>query len=51
MLTHKELGELESLLQSLNIDLPEEFELEQSGIAILRFCLAKALRGHQLSTN
>lgn len=50
MLTDKELGELEAKLQSLGIDLPEELELEVAGIAVLRFCLAKALRRHQLST-
>ncbi len=48
MLTDKELGELKANLQSLGIDLPEELELEVAGIAILRFCLAKALRKHQI---
>ena len=52
MLTHKELSELESLLQSLNIDLPEGIETEVAAVAVLRFCLSKALREkHQLSTN
>lgn len=50
MLTHKELSELQSLLQSLGIDLPESLELEVAGVAILRFCLSKTLREHQLST-
>ena len=50
MLNDKELSELESLLQSLGIDLPESLELEVAGVAIIRFCLAKALREHQLST-
>ena len=50
MLNDKELSELESLLRSLGIDLPESLELEVAGIAIMRFCLAKALRRHQLST-
>lgn len=49
MLTHKELSELESLLRSLGIDLPQGLEAEEAGIAIMRFCLAKALRKHQLS--
>ena len=48
MLNDKELSELESLLQSLGIDLPESLELEVAGVAIIRFCLAKALRKHQL---
>ena len=51
MLTFEELSELESLLQSLGIDLPESLELEVAGVAIMRFCLAKALREHQLSMN
>ena len=50
MLTDKELGELKANLQSLKIDLPESLEPEVAGIAVLRFCLAKALRKHQLST-
>ena len=48
MLNDKELSELESLLQSLGIDLPKSLELEVAGVAIIRFCLAKALREHQL---
>ena len=50
MLTNKELGELIANLQSLGINLPEGLEPEVCGIAILRFCLAKALRKHQLLT-
>lgn len=50
MLTNKELGELKANLQSLGINLPEGLEPEVCGIAILRFCLAKALRKHQLLT-
>lgn len=50
MLTNNELGELTANLQSLGIELPEGLEPEICGIAILRFCLAKALREHQLST-
>ena len=49
VLTHKELSELESLLRSLGIDLPQGLEAEEAGIAILRFSLAKALRKHQLT--
>ena len=50
MLTDKEISELESLMRSLGIDLPEEIQPEVAGIAVVRFCLAKALREHQLST-
>ena len=50
MLTGKELEELKANLQSLGIDLPEGLELEVAGVAIMRFCLAKTLREHQLST-
>lgn len=49
MLTDEELGELKANLRSLGINLPEELELEVAGIAVLRFCLAKTLREHQLS--
>ncbi len=50
MLTDKELSELRVNLQSLGINLPEGLELGVAGIAVLRFCLAKALRKHQLLT-
>ena len=50
MLTDKEISEFESLMRSLGIDLPEEIQSEIAGIAAVRFCLAKALREHQLST-
>ena len=51
MLTDKEKSKFESILQSLNIDLPEGIETEVAAVAVLRFCLAKALREkHQLST-
>ncbi len=50
MLTDKEISEFESLMRSLGIDLPEEIQPEVAGIAVVRFCLAKALREHQLST-
>ena len=44
MLTEPELRQLEKHLQSLKIDLPQGLELEEAGIAIMRFCLSKALR-------
>ena len=50
MLTDKEKSKFESILQSLNIDLPEGIETEVAAVAALRFCLAKALREHRLST-
>lgn len=50
MLTPKEISELESLMRSLGIDLPEEIEPEVAGVAVVRFCLAKTLRKHQLVT-
>ncbi len=44
MLTESELNQLKKHLQSLNIDLPQGLEVEEAGIAIMRFCLSKALR-------
>ena len=44
MLTEPELRQLKKHLQSLKIDLPQGLELEEAGIAIVRFCLSKALR-------
>ena len=44
MLTESEIKELEKHLQSLKIDLPQGLEIEEAGIAIVRFCLCKALR-------
>ena len=51
MLTEAESNQLEKHLRSLNIDLPQGLEVEEAGIAILRFCLSKALRKHELLTN
>lgn len=48
MLTAEELRQLSTHLQSLDIDLPQDLELEVAGIAIVRFCLAKDLRKHKL---
>ena len=50
MLTDKECSGLDSLLQSLGINLPEGLELEEAGISIVLFYLAKALRERQLPT-
>lgn len=51
MLTEVELNQLEKHLRSLNIDLSQGLEVEEAGIAIMRFCLSKALRKHELSIN
>lgn len=51
MLTEAELNQLEKHLRSLNIDLPQGLEVEEAGVAIVRFCLSKTLRKHQLSIN
>ena len=51
MLTESELNQLKKHLQSLNIDLPQGLEVEEAGIAIMRFCLSKALRKHELLIN
>ena len=51
MLTESELNQLKKHLQSLNIDLPQGSEVEEAGIAIMRFCLSKALRMQAITTN
>ena len=50
MLTESELNQLKKHLQSLNIDLPQGLEVEEAGIAIMQFCLSKALRMQAIST-
>ena len=51
MLTESELNQLKKRLQSLNIKLPPEMEVEEAGIAIIRHNLCKVLREHELSNN
>ena len=51
MLTESELNQLKKHLQSLKKELPQGMEVEEAGIAIMRFCLSKALRMQAISTN
>ena len=51
MLLEAELLDLEKRLKSLGYSIPENIEIEQCGVAILRFCLSKALRTKELSDN
>ena len=51
MLLEAELLDLEKRLKSLGYSIPENIEIEQCGVAILRFCLSKALRTKELSNN
>ena len=51
MLTESELNQLKKHLRSLNIDLPQGLEVEEAGIAIMRFCLSKALRMQAITNN
>ena len=51
MLTKSETNQLKKHLQSLNINLPQGLEMEEAGIAIMRFCLSKALRMRAITIN
>ena len=51
MLLEAELLDLEKRLKSLGYSIPVNIEIEQCGVAILRFCLSKALRTKELSDN
>lgn len=51
MLTESETNQLEKHLQSLKKELPQGMEVEEAGIAIMRFCLSKALRMRATTTN